>query len=570
MRIALAELEFDIRGSGNKASFHLTFLSPEDRSKVQAVIQFLEQNLSKKKSEINFEILDDLFPSYKTTRSLLVSSLRHYSFQTLTYKDFFQEPEKEDKKISDIASFIKEKSVQQTRIVNMEPTQLREQVFEYINATSKGFVSIKRRDEIIKNLEEELKLPTYSLETLLYLDLDSERVLTKTEEVEPIQLIRYHNYDVIDTALSFSIDLQMRLKSLPGHLAKKLIYLSKKNYVFTDISLEDEGYRITIQPPLEMFRDSGGWGRNMSNVATYVLRVLLREEIPFKLTAIVEPRKRKALFQLNCDNLPLLPTFRTKEEDIQFRPAIDSKVEDQFLKSWRNYHGWKAIPEPEAIIVGKKMYVPDFLLERGDTTVYLEIVGFYTSKYIQKKKNQMSELHKIGFPIIYLVDENILPHFIDLRGVRVLKYSGTKIPNQDLVRLLERDYSDFDERMPKFQLILKKIVENISEQETLITLSQLNEELQTYSEEETNKIMESENTLKVLKNSNVTSLPSYGLVSESIIDEVREYMKNAKTASLTSLKEVFPDYKDAIISICQNIGCAVKWKSIDEVEIIMK
>ena len=568
MRIALSEFEFDIRGSGNKSKFIPSFLNPDERSKVQAFIQFLEQNLSKKKSDIDFEILYDLFPSYKTVKTLLVSSLRNYSFQSLTYKDFFKEPEPEQKKSAELTAFLQQNKSHPDSISNTEPSQLRELVFDHINKSSNGFVSYKDKEKTIDTLEKLLNLPAYSLETLLYLDLDSEKVLTKNESIEPIQLIRYHNYDVIETALSFSIDLQMKLQGLPGHLAKKLIYLSKKNYVFTDIFLEDDGYRISIQPPLEMFRDSGGWGRNMANVATYVLRVLLREEIPFQLNAIVEPRKRKALFHLDSNELPLLPTFRTKEEDLVFRPAIDSKVEGQFLKSWRNYHGWKAIAEPEAIIVGKKMYVPDFLLERGDKTIYLEIVGFYTSKYIQKKKNQMVELQKINFPIIYLIDENILPHFVELRGVEILKYTGTKIPNQDLVRLLEKKFSDFEERLPKFRETLQQIARELSEQKSILTLQQLTEQLQTYSEDETEKIMESDDTKSLLDSFQITLLPSYGLVSDSIITKVKEHMDKIKKAPLITLKEVFPEYKDALIAICQSIGCAIKWKSIDEVEIV--
>ncbi len=569
MRVALSDLEYDIRGSGKSSVFAPYYLQIEDRNRVLAFIQFLDKNLNKKKSEIDFEILDDLFPSYKIVRSLQVSCLRYYSFHSVTYKEIFQEQKSVVKKSTDITSFIKEKNLTNMNLANMSPPQFREQIFGIISKKN-GFVSITERDKIIETLENEIGIPSNTLENLLYIDLDSEKVLSKTEEVDTTELIRYYNYDVIETALSFSIDLQMRLKSLPGYLAKKLVYFSKKNYVFSDIVLEDDGYRITIQPPLELFREQGGWGRNMANVATYVLRTLLREEIPFQLNAIVEPRNRKALFYLDSKNLPLLPTFRSKEEDIVFRPAIDSKVEDQFLKTWRNYHGWKAVPEPEAIIVGKKMYVPDFLLERGDKTIYLEIVGFYTSKYIQKKKSQMKELAKIGVPILYLVDENIQSNFIDLRGVTILSYSGTKLPNQDLARLLDKEYSDFEERIPKFKEIFERICKVVSEEQSLQTLQNLNNELQTYSDSEATKFLELEDTIKILENNHIVLLPSFGLVSYTIIKMVKDYMTKAKRISLSALKEQFPDYKDALIAICQSIGYGVKWKSIDEVEIVVE
>jgi hypothetical protein len=123
--------------------------------------------------------------------------------------------------------------------------------------------------------------------------------------------------------------------------------------------------------------------------------------------------------------------------------------------------------------------------------------------------------------------------------------------------------------MPKFQETLQKVVKEVSEHKSHLTLHQLNERLQTYSGDETEKIMEAEETIKVLKNFEIVLLPSYGLVSQSIIDEIREYMIKAKRTPLDTLKEEFPDYKDALIAICQNINCSVKWKSIDQVEIIL-
>ena len=81
--------------------------------------------------------------------------------------------------------------------------------------------------------------------------------------------------------------------------------------------------------------------------------------------------------------------------------------------------------------------------------------------------------------------------------------------------------------------------------------------------------MESEDAIKILKNHKIILLPSFGLVSNSIINTVEEFMTKVKKIPLSSLKEQFPDYKDALIAICQTIGCSVKWKSIDEVEIIL-
>ncbi len=55
MRIALSDLEHEIKGTGNNTVFVPIFLQAEERNKVLAYIQFLEKNLamdSKKKETI--------------------------------------------------------------------------------------------------------------------------------------------------------------------------------------------------------------------------------------------------------------------------------------------------------------------------------------------------------------------------------------------------------------------------------------------------------------------------------------------------------------------------------------
>ncbi|MCK5304769.1 MAG: DUF790 family protein [Candidatus Heimdallarchaeota archaeon] len=346
-----------------------------------------------------------------------------------------------------MASFLKQASDVNTDICSLSGAEIRSLVFEIVNRNKNGYVKSSERDEVIKKIEKDLKIPSKTLTNLLYYDIESERTLIKKDNTEPSKIIGWYNYDAIETTLAFALDFQIKTNKLPGYIAKNVVYISKKNYVFTEIVLEGDGYVLKIIPPLEMFRDKGGWGRNISNVAMYIMQKLLKEKIDFQLQAIIMPRKRKALYSLSSKSLPILPSFREKEDD-SVKPEIDSKIEDRFLKTWKNYHGWKAKPEPEAIIIGKKMYIPDFLLERGGKSIYVEIVGFYTAKYIQKKKSQMKELSSLNLPILYLVDQSILSNFTDLRDVTLLPYTGTTIPSNELTEILETNFSDFEERLP--------------------------------------------------------------------------------------------------------------------------
>ena len=571
MRISLSEFEFEITGSGSKAIFRPFYLQIEESKKVQTHINFLEENLTKARSDIPFEILWNLFPSEKISKSLLVSASRYYSFFSQNIEDIFgnSKDETDESKSGDLSTFLSSAEIDKPLIHSLTPAQIRSKIFDIVNRDSKGFVTLSERMKMIELIEQELSIPRKNFDSLMFLDIESEKILQKNEAVESHKLISYFNLDVIETTLCFSINFNILLKKLPGYLGKNLIFISKKNYVFTDIVLEDESYNISIEPPLELFREKGGWGKNISNVAMYIIRSALRDKIDFQIQAIVKPRNRKALYLLKSDNLPLLPTFTTEEEE-SFKPEIDSKVEERFLRTWKNFHGWKAIPEPEAIIIGKKMYVPDFLLERSGKSVYLEIVGFYTLKYIQKKKIQMKELANQELSIIYLIDEELKQHFTDLRDISRIYYSGTQIPNNTLLKLLEENFSDYEERFPIFIEEIQEISDEIVNLSTTMTLQELQRRLKAYSSDETLKIMQDKEVSDILERNSIDFIPSFGLVDSKIIKEVNNYLEKNPRVNLDTLKKDFPKIKEALISICQSLGCNVKWKSIDEVEIVFE
>jgi len=571
MRLAISDFEFDLRGSGSNAVFIPFYLKYEDSNRVQTFINLLEENLLKKRSNIPLDSLNGLFITEKISKALLTSLNRFYQFQTQSIEKIVGIEKKSHVTpkgdSTDIASFLKQAADVNTDICNLSGTEIRSLVFEIVNRNKDGYVKSSERDKIIKKIEKDLKIPNKTLDNLLYFDIESERTLIKKDNTEPSKIIGWYNYDAIETTLAFAQDFQIKTNKLPGYIAKNVVYISKKNYVFTEIALEGDEYVLRIIPPHEMFRDKGGWGRNISNVAMYIIRKLLKEKIDFQLQAIIMPRKRKALYSLSSKSLPILPSFREKEDD-SVKPEIDSKIEDRFLKTWKNHYGWKAKPEPDAIIIGKKMYIPDFLLERGGKSIYVEIVGFYTAKYIQKKKSQMKELGSLNLSILYLVDQSIFSNFTDLQNITLLPYTGTTIPSNELTEILETNFSDFDERLPQFKRIMEEICNNLKENNSLFTLQQIQEKLQAYSTKETNKVLSEMEVKRIIQEKSIILIPSFGMVSKEIVTEVEAYLKQVKRISLELLKTKFPEYKEALISISQYIGCRIHWKSIEVVEII--
>jgi hypothetical protein len=93
--------------------------------------------------------------------------------------------------------------------------------------------------------------------------------------------------------------------------------------------------------------------------------------------------------------------FRTwPEEPVQF----DSSLEEAFYGSFAGLKtGWMISREPEPLIAGKTLFIPDFLLEKDGMRVYMEIAGFWTPEYLRRKVAKLKEIR--DRELIVLADE---------------------------------------------------------------------------------------------------------------------------------------------------------------------
>ena len=59
----------------------------------------------------------------------------------------------------------------------MTAQQIRAKVFDLVNESSKGFVSLEKREQIVLEIEKELNIPKNKLDDLLYIDTDSGKLI---------------------------------------------------------------------------------------------------------------------------------------------------------------------------------------------------------------------------------------------------------------------------------------------------------------------------------------------------------------------------------------------------------
>lgn len=95
---------------------------------------------------------------------------------------------------------------------------------------------------------------------------------------------------------------------------------------------------------------------------------------------------------------------------------------------------WKIKREPTILKAGRYAFVPDFSLQRASMKVYLEIVGFWTPEYLEKKVEKLREVKE---PLILLIDRKLKCSEKDFPAQEVI-FFDKKIPANEIMKILRK------------------------------------------------------------------------------------------------------------------------------------
>jgi hypothetical protein len=95
---------------------------------------------------------------------------------------------------------------------------------------------------------------------------------------------------------------------------------------------------------------------------------------------------------------------------------------------------WKIKREPTILKAGRYAFVPDFVLQRASMKVYLEIVGFWTPEYLEKKVEKLREVKE---PLILLIDRKLKCSEKDFPAQEVI-FFDKKIPANEIMKILRK------------------------------------------------------------------------------------------------------------------------------------
>jgi hypothetical protein len=120
--------------------------------------------------------------------------------------------------------------------------------------------------------------------------------------------------------------------------------------------------------------------------------------------------------------------------------AVPSRVDTMFEKRLnkaleRSETGWTMRREPIVLRTARELFYPDFVLERGTDRVVVEIVGFWTPDYLERKMVELATVTEL--PLIVCLDETLACDPSRLANADVLRFRRRLDPNE-LLQAAER------------------------------------------------------------------------------------------------------------------------------------
>jgi len=157
--------------------------------------------------------------------------------------------------------------------------------------------------------------------------------------------------------------------------------------------------------------------------------------------------------------LELLPSQLANERVATDSSLYDSGVERSFaqafsaLESSQGVDGWQLEREPEPLLLEQGILIPDFALTRAGRRVYIEIVGFWTPAYRERKIQKLQQLRGRDDLVLAIPEEARAAFSAVVSEFPILWYDG-QLSATELLHVLRNHYDDFAERLAQIDVTM--------------------------------------------------------------------------------------------------------------------
>ncbi|MGB8641264.1 MAG: DUF790 family protein [Nitrososphaeraceae archaeon] len=395
--------------------------------------------------------------------------------------------------------------------ISVNPIDIRRFIWE--ESARRGFALTESlRDEILCDLASKMNITSTSIMQSLWSDLDENMVLELFSPLGSEELLAWYNLSLLQTllftctGLEFSVrgganwkNILRNVKRLGlmynlreqtnanqsadarnvhgGKCREHLLHADVKNNGGHDSELV-----CSIDGPVSLFKLTDRYGTSIAKVVPFIVSSswwhinasIIRKTMSgkkiyeFRISSfdvqqsiLSEPfrndkNSNDSSRNSNRDGI----SINSINNSINGRSTssyFDSSIEEKFAIKFEHLaNRWKIKREPDPLIVGNGVaFIPDFLFEKYGRKVYLEIVGFWTKEYLEKKFQKVSEiLLNSNVDLFVAVDEELScskpfnPSIYGISKNRIIFFRKSSVPIKKLQEYLKSiDKEQIDAKM---------------------------------------------------------------------------------------------------------------------------
>ena len=312
---------------------------------------------------------------------------------------------------------------------SIDPPRIRKEVFEESSKRGFALTELERR-EIADTVASKLHLPSHDvvLKTM-WSDLDDNLIIEHFDTIGPEALVGWYNLSLMQTLLFNCTKLDFYISGGLNwkHVLRTVKRLGLMYHLQQPQQQQENRIICSLEGPLSLFKltdrygtllakllpsiifasnksrdrdgdgDGGNGGNGKWHLDAWIVRKTMdgRKIFEFKISNNEIP-------QLLADPYLSFPRgFSTEKEKVAKSSSLyydnnsfDSAVEEKFAKRFEQAEtGWRLIREPDPLVLSNGgAFIPDFVFEKYGRKIYLEIVGFWTKEYLERKLQKLADI----------------------------------------------------------------------------------------------------------------------------------------------------------------------------------
>ncbi len=300
-----------------------------------------------------------------------------------------------------------------------EEWELRKMFYLWVQREFGGFIPMQFREKTIMMFCSEYGVEPDILERILAGSiLRGHKLARVTHSIPaPVDIIDVASFLLIEKTLCISDSAEVVFFDVErkGTFIKDLLFRSKRFGLILDFQFRNNNLTCRLSGPFQIFKHpSPIYGEGISNA---LIGSLCRHK-NWSLKAIVRYHKKRYVFEIDSNNTymrSMKPTWVIRGYRKE-PPLFDSSLERRLYSLLaRLFKECEVLRESDIVeSPDGRLFIPDFTVRKGNKSVYIELVGFWTEKYAKKKKEKLDSIYYGGIRnLIAIVDNKLAKYFRD-------------------------------------------------------------------------------------------------------------------------------------------------------------